>query len=320
MTWRGATLRSGGVAGYFIASRLESRLGFIGALFLILGAVIVGSTLILQSSLGEMLESWGRKVGELWQSLMLRRARKTEHREKERTRRRLVEKHLNTRVEPVRVEEKEGRGHFGIRRVEPQPAAALLRRKVPKAPKPKTPQKAMPFVPEESVEQSPCAAAGEPAQPAGGVELARRGRAGPSRRADPQRCAEFGVEGTIEGISPGPVITVFELQPAPGVKVSQIVNLQDDLALALRGRVGAHRPHARPLDARHRGAQRRSRDRSALGPLLADERFLQLALGAHHGARHATSTASPTTPTSPPCRTCWSPAPPAPARAWVCRA
>ena len=48
------------------------------------------------------------------------------------------------------------------------------------------------------------------------------------------RCAEFGVEGTVEGISPGPVITVFEFQPAPGVKVAQIVNLQDDLALALK--------------------------------------------------------------------------------------
>ena len=45
------------------------------------------------------------------------------------------------------------------------------------------------------------------------------------------RCAEFGVEGPAEGISPGPVITVFEFQPAPGVKVAQIVNLQDDLAL-----------------------------------------------------------------------------------------
>ena len=48
------------------------------------------------------------------------------------------------------------------------------------------------------------------------------------------RCEEFGVEGSIEGIGPGPVITVYEFQPAPGVKVSQIVNLQDDLALALK--------------------------------------------------------------------------------------
>ena len=38
----------------------------------------------------------------------------------------------------------------------------------------------------------------------------------------------------MEAITPGPVITVYEFQPAPGVKVSQIVNLQDDLALALK--------------------------------------------------------------------------------------
>ena len=33
---------------------------------------------------------------------------------------------------------------------------------------------------------------------------------------------------------PGPVITTFEFEPAPGVKVSRIVNLADDLAMALR--------------------------------------------------------------------------------------
>src|SRR5207342_1187357 len=95
VTWRGSALRTGGAAGYFIASRLEARLGFVGSLFLILSGVIVGSTLILQSSLGELLQSWGRRLGELWQNFLLRRARKSEHRDKERTRRRLVEKHLN---------------------------------------------------------------------------------------------------------------------------------------------------------------------------------------------------------------------------------
>ena len=49
-----------------------------------------------------------------------------------------------------------------------------------------------------------------------------------------ESAAHFGIEGTIEGISPGPVITVYEFQPAPGIKVSRIVNLQDDLALALK--------------------------------------------------------------------------------------
>ncbi len=45
---------------------------------------------------------------------------------------------------------------------------------------------------------------------------------------------DFGVQGKVEAVSPGPVITTFEYTPAPGVKINKIVNLTDDLALALR--------------------------------------------------------------------------------------
>ena len=51
-----------------------------------------------------------------------------------------------------------------------------------------------------------------------------------------ERLNEFGVEARVVGIHPGPVINRFDLQPAPGVKVSKIVNLQDDLALSMRAR------------------------------------------------------------------------------------
>jgi S-DNA-T family DNA segregation ATPase FtsK/SpoIIIE len=44
---------------------------------------------------------------------------------------------------------------------------------------------------------------------------------------------DFGVEVQVVAVNPGPVITRFELQPAPGVKVSQISNLAKDLARAL---------------------------------------------------------------------------------------
>lgn len=46
--------------------------------------------------------------------------------------------------------------------------------------------------------------------------------------------ANFGIEGQINEIRPGPVVTTFEFEPAPGVKVSQIVSRSDDLALAMR--------------------------------------------------------------------------------------
>jgi len=48
-----------------------------------------------------------------------------------------------------------------------------------------------------------------------------------------QKLKDFNVEGRVVEVRPGPVITVYEFEPAPGVKVSRIVNLADDLSLAL---------------------------------------------------------------------------------------
>ena len=48
------------------------------------------------------------------------------------------------------------------------------------------------------------------------------------------KLADFGVEGKVVQVSPGPVITRYEVKPAPGVKVNRFVNLADDLALAMR--------------------------------------------------------------------------------------
>jgi S-DNA-T family DNA segregation ATPase FtsK/SpoIIIE len=44
---------------------------------------------------------------------------------------------------------------------------------------------------------------------------------------------EFKIQAEVTGIKKGPVITMFELLPAPGVKLSRIVNLQDNIALRL---------------------------------------------------------------------------------------
>jgi DNA segregation ATPase FtsK/SpoIIIE, S-DNA-T family len=49
-----------------------------------------------------------------------------------------------------------------------------------------------------------------------------------------KKLEDFGVKGQVVAVSPGPVVTTFEYAPAPGVKINKIVNLTDDLALALR--------------------------------------------------------------------------------------
>ncbi|MBI4588598.1 MAG: DNA translocase FtsK 4TM domain-containing protein [Candidatus Rokubacteria bacterium] len=49
-----------------------------------------------------------------------------------------------------------------------------------------------------------------------------------------KKLQDFGVEGRIVQVNPGPVITSYEFEPAPGVKVNQVVNLADDLALSMK--------------------------------------------------------------------------------------
>jgi len=48
-----------------------------------------------------------------------------------------------------------------------------------------------------------------------------------------KKLKDYGVDGKVSEVRPGPVITMYEFEPAPGIKVSRISNLQDDLAMAL---------------------------------------------------------------------------------------
>ena len=49
-----------------------------------------------------------------------------------------------------------------------------------------------------------------------------------------QKLLDFGVQGRVAEVYPGPVITRYEYEPAPGVKINRIANLSDDIALGLK--------------------------------------------------------------------------------------
>ncbi len=55
-----------------------------------------------------------------------------------------------------------------------------------------------------------------------------------SARVLEQKLADFGVVGRVVEVQPGPVVTMYKFEPGSGIKVSQIVNLADDLSMALR--------------------------------------------------------------------------------------
>jgi len=49
-----------------------------------------------------------------------------------------------------------------------------------------------------------------------------------------KKLKDFGVEGEVMEICPGPVVTMYEFAPGPGIKVSRIAGLSDDLSMALQ--------------------------------------------------------------------------------------
>jgi S-DNA-T family DNA segregation ATPase FtsK/SpoIIIE len=60
-----------------------------------------------------------------------------------------------------------------------------------------------------------------------------------------KKLKDYGVEGRVTEIHPGPVVTMYEFEPAPGVKIGKIVNLEDDLSVTMGGRsvrIVAHLP------------------------------------------------------------------------------
>ena len=49
-----------------------------------------------------------------------------------------------------------------------------------------------------------------------------------------KKLSDFDVSGKVVAVSPGPVVTMYEYEPAPGVKINKVVSLADDLSMALR--------------------------------------------------------------------------------------
>jgi DNA segregation ATPase FtsK/SpoIIIE, S-DNA-T family len=100
-----------------------------------------------------------------------------------------------------------------------------------------------------------------------------------------QTLENYGVKGDVVAIRPGPVVTMYEFAPAPGTRVNKIVNLTDDLALALealRVRIVAPIPGKAAVGIE---VPNKSREKVFLKEIIADDAFrkgrskLPMALG-----------------------------------------
>ncbi len=254
--WRGGAVPVGGFLGRAVSGALGAVAGPVGEAIGIFCVFLVGILLVSGFSLTAGVEAMGRRLRVWWaRSRSEREARKLE-KERQRRRQKVLERQAaraedNPLPSRVTVKELKGKGTFRIvrRKVEketakkpaqPQPAASSARRSGRRRSGTQPP----PVVVSETVEQETFEFVEELEQyappPLDFLE--------PPEEAAPkntellleigelitEKCREFRVSGEVVEIRTGPVITTYEFRLSPGVKISAIQNLAEDLALAIR--------------------------------------------------------------------------------------
>jgi len=205
---------AGGIVGQLVGAGLEQILGLLGATVLLLVIWLAAVSLATGVSWLAVMDRTGRgvlatigaaeiAVGRIQVWLAGRRAKQQRHELVTRSR---SKSKLNApKIEPL---------------FESVESSARLER-----------ERQVPlFEPPASSELPALALLDDPPQREGGYS--QEALAAMSRLVE-LKLADFGVEAEVVSVRPGPVVTRFELKPAPGVKVNQITNLSKDLARSL---------------------------------------------------------------------------------------
>ncbi len=205
----------GGVVGVAVAQFVQAGLGFTGATLVFLAAIAIGLSLFLDFSWLAVAERLGGFIEGI--------ARRAERRREEAEDRAIGEAAVKVR-EAALIEERE--------RIEEAPPVHIER--PPTHVKPserKQKEKQVPLFAELADARLPALdLLDEP--PPNAEAIATETLEFTSRLIE-KKLRDFNVEAVVVAAYPGPVITRYEIEPAVGVKGSQIVNLAKDLARAL---------------------------------------------------------------------------------------
>ena len=206
----------GGLLGDFLSGNLVMALNPIGASLLV-GALFIIS-LILATGFSII-----RAVGRIWRFLAFTRNRINLSREKKRERAARAEK-LKTALE----KEAERPAPIIFEKTIDEP-----KRSAQAAPKPRPKQEKFEFlIPEGGEYQTPSIdLLDEPQKSKSG--MSKESLMANARLVE-KKLSDFNVTGEVVEVSTGPVITMYEYRPAPGVKISKVAGLADDLAMNMR--------------------------------------------------------------------------------------
>jgi DNA segregation ATPase FtsK/SpoIIIE, S-DNA-T family len=207
--YRGGKVPGGGLVGHYVAAFAKGVLNDFGAYVLLSAVFIISLMVCTHISFG-----WVFSKLRLWFAALQRQGKEFMLKRKERRRKKKVREEI--------MEKEKARPRRKVTIIEPK-------KELPKKPE----QEAFPFMTLVGEFKLPPINLLNEAPAETNVEIQEESLEQNARRLE-RKLGDFGVVGEVVEILPGPVITMYELKPAPGVKISKVAGLSDDLALALR--------------------------------------------------------------------------------------
>ena len=215
--WDPGSLRqtAGGVVGSLVGKGLASGLDFLGATLLMMAAWMAGLSLAFHVSWFTVMDRIGAAV---WDGISWLRNRSATKKDVAAGRER-----KQARKEAAKTEQKKTATRGPPRIEAPTPI-------VEKSERVEKERQVQMFEPVKANELPPLSLLDDPPphEPAYSAEALEA-----LSRLVEMKLKDFGIDAEVVAVQPGPVVTRFELRPAPGVKASQITSLQKDLARAL---------------------------------------------------------------------------------------
>jgi S-DNA-T family DNA segregation ATPase FtsK/SpoIIIE len=241
--FRGTVILAGGITGDLILNFLVKYLSSVGSFIFLLAAFGLFLLFSTRWSLGRTLHFFKGTFDSTVKQVRIRVTRYQKNRERERMREKVLKKYAGPSgtaeegkplEEPDLKAEKKAEKEREKERKRQEKEARKAARQAPPAPKPVSPpapQKLLfPDLGKKGEYQFPPFTLLDPGKPAEKID---KDELYDKKRRIEEKLKEFGIEGEVREYHPGPVITTYEFYPAPGIKVSQVANLAEDLSLAL---------------------------------------------------------------------------------------
>ncbi len=234
-SWRGADLQSGGLLGDVISTLLIRFFSPAGSILLLLALLLLFIVFSTPFSLGRLITFFARFMSFAFKEVRIRITHYQKSKAKEKMRKKVIEKY--TQTSPAAQEKGKGAVVAGDQAREKREEKKGLKKGAKPEPILIHPPLARP--PEKllfpELEQRgdynfpplTLLDAGAPSEQIDKSELYEK------KMRIEEKLREFRVEGEVKEYHPGPVITTYEFYPNPGIKVSQVASLSEDLSLAL---------------------------------------------------------------------------------------